>query len=143
VSEKRGRNTPPRSPWNAAANDSQLTQLRYVLCSVGMRELATALALNTTLTRLDLWGRGLVDAAHELAGALERNKTLKTLNYDNNIGPDGARHLAAAHAKLGREQHWVRRRARCLAAALRVLELSLGGNSIEDDRAAALRTALE
>jgi Ran GTPase-activating protein (RanGAP) involved in mRNA processing and transport len=54
-----------------AANDPQLTELDDVPCSVVMRELATALALNTTLTYLGLTGRGLVDAdAHELAGAL-------------------------------------------------------------------------
>ncbi len=53
-----------------AANDPQLTALNYVPSSVGMHELATALALNTTLTILNLSGRGLVDAdAHELARA--------------------------------------------------------------------------
>jgi hypothetical protein len=62
-----------------AANDPQLTELYNVPPSVGMRELATALALNTTLTYLGLRDRGLVAAdAHELAGALERNKTLAT-----------------------------------------------------------------
>jgi hypothetical protein len=73
-----------------AANDPQLIQLvsKDVPRSVGMRELATALALNTTLTHLRSAGRGLVAAdAHELAGMLERNKTLKTLNLaGNNVG---------------------------------------------------------
>ncbi len=66
--------------------------------SVGIRELAAALALNTTLTCLTLPSKELGDAdAHELAGMLERNTTLKELSlHDNNIGADGARHLAAA-----------------------------------------------
>jgi hypothetical protein len=92
-------------PERLAANDPQLTMLYDVPSSVGMHELATALALNTTLTHLGLVGRGLVAAdAHELAGmpVLERNRTLETLNLaDNNIGDDGARHLAAA---LGRNK---------------------------------------
>ncbi len=81
-----------------AANDMQLTKLVGAPPSVGMRELATALVLNTTLTHLGLRDRGLVDAdAHELAGALERNKSLKTLDLEtNNIGPDSACYLAAA-----------------------------------------------
>jgi hypothetical protein len=45
-----------------AANDPQLTELVDLPPPVGMRELATALALNTTLTYLGLSGRGLVDA---------------------------------------------------------------------------------
>jgi hypothetical protein len=50
--------------------------------------------LNTMLTHLRLFWSELVDtAAHELAWALERNKTLKTLYLgSNNIGSDGARH---------------------------------------------------
>jgi Ran GTPase-activating protein (RanGAP) involved in mRNA processing and transport len=113
-----------------AANDPQLTALELddVPPSVGMRELATALALNTTLTHLGLQDRGLVTAdAHKLAGLLERNKTLKALSLSsNNIGSDGARYLAAA---LERNS---------------VLEqLFLGRNNIGDDGAAAFRTALE
>jgi hypothetical protein len=45
-----------------AANDPQLTALNSVPPSVGMRELATALVLNTTLTTLNLSWRGLVAA---------------------------------------------------------------------------------
>jgi hypothetical protein len=72
-----------------AANDPQLTEFLHVPRFVGMRELATALALNT---HLSLRVRGLVDVdAYELAGALERNKTLKTLSLiSNNIGADGS-----------------------------------------------------
>jgi Ran GTPase-activating protein (RanGAP) involved in mRNA processing and transport len=138
-----------------AANDLQLTKLVGVPRSVGMRELAIALVLNTTLTHLGLRDRGLVDAdAHELAGALERNKSLKTLDMDTNNGPDGARYLAAALERnktlktlnlsfnnIGPDG------ARHLAAALgrnKVLrEFWLDGNNVGDDGAAAFRTALE
>ena len=41
-----------------AANDPQLTELLDVPPSVGMRELAAALALNTTLTYLGLRDAG-------------------------------------------------------------------------------------
>ncbi len=110
-----------------AANDPQLTVLHDVPPSVGMRELATALSLNTTLIYLGLPGRGLVAAdALELAGALERNRTLKKLYLSrNNIGPDGARHLAAA---LERNNS--------------LTELYLGSNNIGDDGARHLAAAL-
>jgi hypothetical protein len=139
-----------------AANDLQLTVLHDVPPSVGMRELAAALALNTTLTYLGLSGRGLVAAdAHELAGALERNKTLKTLYLSiNNIRSDGARYLAAAlernnsltvlyfsNNNIGDDG------ARYLAAALErnnsLKTLYLDGNNIGEAGAAALRAALE
>jgi Ran GTPase-activating protein (RanGAP) involved in mRNA processing and transport len=139
-----------------AANDPQLTELDDVPPSVGMRELATALALNTTLTSLSLWGLGLFDAdAHELAGMLERNKTLKTLHlYGNNIGSNGARHLAAAlernttletlnltNNNIGSDG------ARYLAAALErnktLKTLNLTGNNIGSDGARYLAAALE
>jgi hypothetical protein len=75
-----------------AANDPELTVLYDVPPSVGMRELATALALNTTLTHLRLSGRGLVAAeVHELAGALEEQ--------DSQAAP------------LDQQQHRVRRRS--------------------------------
>jgi hypothetical protein len=53
---------------------------------------------STPRSRTSLFWRGLVAAdAHELAGALERNETLKTLGLGiNNIGSDGARYVAAA-----------------------------------------------
>jgi Ran GTPase-activating protein (RanGAP) involved in mRNA processing and transport len=138
-----------------AANDPQLTVLHDVPRSVGMRELAAALALNTTLTSLNLSCRGFVAAdAHELAGALERNRTLKVLDLDsNNIG-DGSRLLAAALERnnsltalfltsnnIGDDG------ARYLAAALErnnsLTWLGLYNNNIGEAGAAAFRAALE
>jgi Ran GTPase-activating protein (RanGAP) involved in mRNA processing and transport len=139
-----------------AANDPQLTKLANVPRSVGMRELATALALNTTLTSLWLWNRELDDAsAHELAWALDRNRTLLALYLSvNNIGSDGA---AAFRIALERNNTLRELRlsandvgddgARHLAAALErnktLKTLDLSGNDIGSDGAAAFRTALE
>jgi Ran GTPase-activating protein (RanGAP) involved in mRNA processing and transport len=139
-----------------AANDPQLIELNDVPRSVGMRELATALALNTTLTLLGLSGCGLVAAdAHELAGALERNRTLKTLNLGgNNIGSDGARYLAAA-LERNNSLTWLNLfsnnigsdGARYLAAALErnvtLTTLYLYSNNMGEAGVAALRAALE
>jgi hypothetical protein len=71
-----------------------------------MRELTAALALNTTVTHLRLRSCGLVAAdVYELAGALERNRTVKTLDVTcNKIGAAGACHLAAALGRTGRLQ---------------------------------------
>jgi Ran GTPase-activating protein (RanGAP) involved in mRNA processing and transport len=139
-----------------AANDPQLTLLNDVPLSVGMRELAAALALNTTLTYLRLSGRGLVAAdAHELAGALERNRTLTVLSLSrNNIGSDGARYLAAALERNSTLNALSLYRnnvgsdgARDLAAALErnktLTELYLTTNNIGDDGARHLAAALE
>jgi Ran GTPase-activating protein (RanGAP) involved in mRNA processing and transport len=138
-----------------AANDPELTKL-FVPRSVEMHELATALALNTTVTFLGLSDRGLVAAdVNKLAGMLERNKTLTTLHLtNNNLGDNGARRLAAA---LGRNRTLKVLKltmnvvgadgCRHLAAALErnstLRELDLQGNSIEDNGACHLAAALE
>jgi hypothetical protein len=158
VSECRGVETHPHDgvAGSLSANDPQLTELKDVPRSVGMRELAAALALNTTLTSLSLWGRGLVAAdAHELAGALGRNKTLEALSLSrNNIGPEGARYLAAALERnnslttlnLGRSNIGPDG-ARHLAAALErnktLKTLNLTSNNIGPDGACYLAAALE
>ncbi len=82
-----------------ASSDPQLTEL-YVPSFVAARELAAALALNTTLTSADLEYNNIGDdGACELALGLGRNAALKTLNlYHNNIGPAGAGALSAALA---------------------------------------------
>jgi hypothetical protein len=111
-----------------AANELTELDSDDVPPSVGMRELAAALALYTTLSRLWLCDRAFVDAdAHELAGMLARNKTLETLDLKrNNIGNDGARYLAAA-----------------LERNLTLKTLDLTSNSIGSDGARHLAAALE
>jgi hypothetical protein len=80
-----------------ASSDPRLTEL-HVPSSVEARELAAALALNTTLTYADLEGNNIGhDGARELALGLGRNAALKTLNLSyNDIGPAGAGALSAA-----------------------------------------------
>jgi Ran GTPase-activating protein (RanGAP) involved in mRNA processing and transport len=138
-----------------AANDQQLTVLLDVPRSVGMRELTAALALNTTLTTLSLVVRGLVAAdALELAGALERNRTLKVLDLSfNNIGDDSRLLAAALERNNSLMMLYAYRNnigddgARNLAAALErnnsLTALHLGDNSMGKVGAAALRAALE
>ncbi len=132
-----------------------LTELDVVPRCVGIRELATALALNTTLTSLDLCGRELGDAdAHELAGMLESNTMLKTLRLGSNRLGDGARHLAVALERnktlmgLSLPVNDIGDDASChLSAALEgndtLTFLNLGWNDIGDDGARHLATALE
>ncbi len=105
---------------NCSHSDPKLNMV-CVPSSVGARELATALALNTTLTSADLHGNMIGDdGACELAvvlgrtslylrkngigpaaaGALAAALGLNTLDLgDNHVGAEGCRHLAAALEK--------------------------------------------
>merc|ERR1712137_952357 len=70
--------------------------LRKRIGADGARALAGALELNTSVTTLDLWDNNIgADGARALAGALERNTSVTTLHLlMNDIGADGARALA-------------------------------------------------
>jgi hypothetical protein len=143
-----------------AANDPQLTELVNMPRSVAVRELVTALALNTTLVTLD-FGRRVIhddDDAPEFAAfcsVLERNTTLKTLNMCGSlVGDVGAHHLAAALEQNSTLKELVLRLngigydgAERLAAALTrnvtLTVLNLEWNTFGEAGAAALRAALE
>jgi hypothetical protein len=138
-----------------SSSDPKLTRAS-VPFSVGARELATALALNTTLTVADLRRNTIGDdGARELAVVLGRNAALKTLDLTHNgIGPAGAGALAAALGVknllttlyLGSNNVGA---GGCLhlAAALEkntiLVTLSLDSNNIRDDGCHRLVAALK
>ena len=78
-------------------NEAGLVQLEELegkegawMSEAEVRELAGALAVNTTLTKLDLGYRGLGEEGGRAMGeALAVNTTLTTLNlYDNRLGKE-------------------------------------------------------
>ena len=122
----------------------------------GAAILAHAIATNSTVTELDLFGNGMGDSgAAALAKAVEINSTLTRLNVANNrIGDSGAVALAKAveinstltelhlsHNGIGDSG------AAALAKAVEinstVTELDLFGNGMGDSGAAALAKAVE
>jgi len=75
-------------------------QIHNNIGAEGAKELAKALATNTTLTKLIFYNDNIgAEGATALAKALTANTTLTTLIfYNNNIGDEGAKELAKALA---------------------------------------------